>query len=109
MESLARVLGCVSEQSRAERTGPVSHASSANRGSGGFASGAPLGADGTTIRDMLLILVVLGLAVFGLVRLAKPLEPGQRVVLVLVFVAAIVCLVLKLIQLGLLGRVSEQP
>ena len=57
---------------------------------------------------MLLILVALGLAIFGVVWLAQRLEPGQRVVLVLVFIAAIAWLILKLVQLGVLGRVSGE-
>ena len=53
---------------------------------------------------MLLILVALGLAVFGVIRFASTLEPRQRVVLILVFVVGLVLLVLKLTDLGLLGR-----
>ena len=57
---------------------------------------------------MLLILVAFGLAVFGVVRLAQTLEPRQRVVLVLVFILAIVWLILKLVDLGVLGRVTTE-
>ena len=57
---------------------------------------------------MLLILVACGLAVFGVVRLAQTLEPRQRVVLVLVFILAIVWLILKLVDLGVLGRVTTE-
>jgi uncharacterized membrane protein len=57
---------------------------------------------------VLLILVALGLAIFGVVRLAHTLEPRQRIVLVLVFVVAIVWLVLKLVQVGLLGRLARE-
>ena len=57
---------------------------------------------------MLLILVACGLAVFGVVRLAQTLEPRQRVVLVLVFIVAIVWLILKLVDLGVLGRVTTE-
>ena len=57
---------------------------------------------------MLLILVALVLAVFGLTHIARPLEPKQRVVLVLVFIAGLVWLILKLVQLGMLGRVSRE-
>ena len=53
---------------------------------------------------VVLILVALGLAIFGIVRLGRTLESGQRVVLVLVFVAAVVWLLLKLVQLGYLDR-----
>lgn len=57
---------------------------------------------------VLLILVAFGLAVFGVVRLAQTLEPRQRVVLVLVFIVAIVWLILKLLELGVLGRVTTE-
>ena len=57
---------------------------------------------------MLLILVACGLAVFGVVRLAQTLEPRQRVVLVVVFIVAIVWLILKLVDLGVLGRVTTE-
>ena len=55
---------------------------------------------------VVLILLALGLAIFGIVRLGRTLESGQRVVLVLVFVAAVVWLLLKLVQLGYLGRAT---
>lgn len=55
---------------------------------------------------MLLILVALGLAVFGVVRLGRELEPGQRVVLVLVFILALVWVAYKLVDSGILGRPS---
>ena len=58
---------------------------------------------------MVLILLVLVLSIIGLVRIAKPLELGQRVVLVLAFIAAVVYLALKLMQLGILGRATTQP
>ena len=58
---------------------------------------------------VLLILVAFGVAVFGVVRLARPLEPGQRVVLVLVCIAGLVLLILKLVQLGILGRATPTP
>ena len=61
-------------------------------------------------RPVLLILVALGLAVFGLVRIAQTLEtPRQRVVLVLVFIVGLVLLMLKLVQLGIFGRVTPEP
>jgi hypothetical protein len=56
--------------------------------------------------DVVLILLALGLAIFGVVRLGRTLEPGQRIVLVLVFVVALVWLILKLVQLGYLGRAT---
>ncbi len=49
---------------------------------------------------VLLILLAVALAVFGAIHLAKPLEPRQRVVLVLVFVVGLVSLML--VQLGFL-------
>jgi hypothetical protein len=55
---------------------------------------------------VLLILVALGIAVFGTIRLTRTLEPGQRVVAWLVFVLAIVWLFWKLVQMGVLGRAS---
>ena len=57
---------------------------------------------------MLLVLVVFGLAVFVVVRLAKTLEPRQRVVLVVVFILAVVWLLMKLVQMGVLGRVASE-
>ncbi len=56
---------------------------------------------------MLLILVALGLAVFGVVRLGRTLEPGQRVVLVLVFVLAVIWVVYTLVDSGILGRTTD--
>jgi hypothetical protein len=52
------------------------------------------------------MLVVLALAIWGVVYLARSLEPKQRVVLVLVFIAALVYLILKLVELGILGRAA---
>jgi hypothetical protein len=56
---------------------------------------------------VVLMLVALGLAVFGVIRLGRTLEPGQRVVLVLVFVLAVVWVVYKLIDSGILGRTTD--
>jgi hypothetical protein len=53
---------------------------------------------------VLLILAVLGLVVFGVIRLASTLEPRQRVLLILVFVLGLIYLIVKLNQLGLVGR-----
>ena len=50
--------------------------------------------------------MVLALAIWGVVHLARSLEPKQRVVLVLVFIAALVYLILKLVELGILGRAT---
>ena len=55
---------------------------------------------------VLVLLVVLTLAIWGVVHLARSLEPKQRVVLVLVFIAALVYLILKLVELGILGRAT---
>ena len=55
---------------------------------------------------VLLILVALGLAVFGTIRLTRSLEPGQRIVAVLVFVIAVIWLFVKLAQMGVLGRAA---
>jgi len=55
---------------------------------------------------MVLILIALALIVFGVVRVGRTLEPGQRVVLVIVVILGIVYLVLRLRESGLLGRVS---
>ena len=52
------------------------------------------------------MLVVLALTIWGVVYLARSLEPKQRVVLVLVFIAALVYLILKLVELGILGRAT---
>jgi len=52
---------------------------------------------------MLLIGVAGVLAVIGIVRLGRSLEARQRVLLVAVFVLAVVYLVRKLMQFGLLG------
>jgi len=56
---------------------------------------------------MLLILVALVLAVIGVIRLASTLEPRQRVVLILVFLSGLICLTLKLNQLGLVGHRTD--
>ena len=55
---------------------------------------------------VLVMLVVLALTIWGVVNLARPLAPKQRVVLVLVFIAALVYLILKLVELGILGRAT---
>jgi hypothetical protein len=56
---------------------------------------------------VLLILVVLGLAIFGTSRLTRSLAPGERTVAWLVFVLAVGLLFFKLVQMGLLGRATE--
>ena len=57
-------------------------------------------------RVVVLIAVVV-LAIFGVVRLGRDLEPRQRVVLVLVLIAAIAYALLRLVQLGYLGQRSD--
>ena len=56
---------------------------------------------------MVLILVALGLAIFGVVRLGRTLEPRQRVVLVIVFICAIAYVLFQLVQLGYLGQHTD--
>jgi hypothetical protein len=56
---------------------------------------------------VLLILIALGLAVFGVVRLGRTLAPGQRAVLVLVFILAVVWVIFRLIDSGMLGRATR--
>jgi hypothetical protein len=58
-------------------------------------------------RAVLLILIALGLAIFGVVRLGRTLETGQRAVLVVVFICGLVWLVFTLINAGLLGRATD--
>jgi len=53
---------------------------------------------------MILIVAALILAVIGVVWLARSFEPKQRAVLVAVFVLAVVYLLNKSVELGLLGR-----
>ena len=53
---------------------------------------------------MLLILVALGLAIYGTVHFTRSLQPGQRIVAWLVLILAIIWLFGKLLQMGLLGR-----
>jgi len=55
---------------------------------------------------VLLILVALGLAVFGTIRATRELEPQQRVVAWLVLIVAVVLLFVKLVEMGLLGRAT---
>jgi hypothetical protein len=57
---------------------------------------------------VVLILVVLALAVVGVHRLARTLEPRQRVVLVAVVLLGVAYLVVKSMQLGLLGVRSAE-
>jgi hypothetical protein len=63
--------------------------------------------EGGYTAGVLLIVVALGLAVAGTIRLTRSLEPGQRAVAWLVCILAIVWLLFKPIQLGLLGRAAE--
>jgi len=56
---------------------------------------------------VLVILVALGLALFGMTRLTRSLETGQRVVAWLAFILAIGWLFLNLVQMGILGRATD--
>jgi hypothetical protein len=56
---------------------------------------------------MLLMVAVLGLAIFGVVRLAQTLSPRERVVLVVTFVLGLAWLVSWLIKNGVLGRATD--
>jgi hypothetical protein len=56
---------------------------------------------------VLLILVVLAAAIYGVVEIGRPLKAGQRLVLGVVFVLGLVCLVFWLVHAGILGRVSN--
>ena len=67
----------------------------------------PEGGRGPILPAVLVILVALALAIFGFVQIGRTLTPGQRVVLGVVFVLGIGCLVLWLINAGVLGRVTE--
>ena len=58
---------------------------------------------------MLLMLVAVALAIFGLVRLSGTLSPAQRVALVLTFLLGLAWLVLWLIKTGALGRARHTP
>jgi len=55
---------------------------------------------------VLLILLAVGLAVFGTIHLTRALEPRQRVVAWIVFVLAVVWAFWKLAQMGILGRAT---
>jgi hypothetical protein len=55
---------------------------------------------------VLVILVVLALAVFGIIHLTRTLEPRQRLITWLIFVLAIVFVFWKLTQMGVLGRAA---
>jgi hypothetical protein len=53
---------------------------------------------------VLLILLAIGLAIFGTFRLTRSMEPGERLVAWLVFVLAVAWVFTKLVQMGVLGR-----
>ena len=53
-----------------------------------------------------MLLAVVVLAIFGVVRLGRELEPKQRVVLVIVFIVAVAYALFQLVQLGYLGQRS---
>jgi hypothetical protein len=56
---------------------------------------------------VVIILAVLVLAIFGVVRLGRTLEPKQRVWLVIVFICAIAYVLVQLVQLGYLGQRTD--
>jgi hypothetical protein len=56
---------------------------------------------------VVLILVALALAIFGVVQIGRTLTPGQRVVLVIVFILGLICLVFWLVSAGILGRATD--
>jgi predicted permease len=56
---------------------------------------------------VVIILAVLVLAIFGVVRLGRTLEPKQRVVLVIAFICAIAYVLFQLAQLGYLGQHTD--
>jgi hypothetical protein len=53
---------------------------------------------------VLLMLLALGVAIYGVVRLGRDLTPGQRIVLTLVFLLAVGWLIVSLVNAGWLGR-----
>jgi hypothetical protein len=55
---------------------------------------------------VLLILVALGLAVFGTIQFTRSMERSQRVVTWLVVGLVVGLILVKLIQLGVLGRAT---
>lgn len=61
--------------------------------------------DGILAR-VLLILVAVGLAMFGTIRATRDLKPVQRVVACLALILAIIWLFMKLAEMGLLGRAA---
>jgi hypothetical protein len=58
---------------------------------------------------VVLMLAALGLALFGVIRLSQTLEPGQRVVLIFVFILGVAWVLMQLVRLGILGRVTSEP
>ena len=56
---------------------------------------------------VVVIIAVTVLAIFGVVRLGRELEPTQRVVLVIVVIVAIAYALFQLVQLGYLGQRSD--
>jgi hypothetical protein len=74
------------------------------RSSGGYVC---QGVEGLDSPGVLLILLALALAVFGVSRLAQSLETGQRIVLILAFVCGLAYLTLTLIQWGVLGQRTD--
>jgi hypothetical protein len=56
---------------------------------------------------VLVILVAVGAAIFGMIHLTRILKPRQRAVAWLVFGFAIVWAVVKAVQLGMLGHATD--
>jgi uncharacterized membrane protein YfcA len=56
---------------------------------------------------VVLMLAAVIAAIVGVAYLARTLEPRQRVVLVVVFIAALVYVVQKAMDLGILGRHTD--
>jgi hypothetical protein len=55
---------------------------------------------------VLLIVVAIGFAIFGMIHLTRQLQPGQRAVAWIVFILAVGWLFWKLTQLGFLGHAT---
>jgi uncharacterized membrane protein len=56
---------------------------------------------------VVVIIAVVVLAIVGVMRLGRDLEPRQRVVLVIVVIGAIAYALFQLVQLGYLGQRTD--
>jgi len=56
---------------------------------------------------VVVLLVVAVLAIFGVVRLGRTLEPKQRVVLVIAFSCVLAYVLFQLVHLGYLGQHTD--